>query len=286
MTGLQNTGEQDPAVDSIDADLKLIRKAVREAGLLALDYYSERRKNGAWLKEDGTSVSDADIAVDRLLRERLQGARPDYGWLSEETIDDLGRLEKQRVFIVDPIDGTRAFLKNKPHWVISVALVVAGATEIGCLYNPVADEFFEAVRGQGARLNGNPVKVGDRNEIEGSTIIASPDSFRSKKWPQKWPVVSTFTVNSIAYRVALVAANRADAMLTLSGTNDWDLAAAVLILREAGGVITDHKGNPFAFNTGNTRHMSVLAAGPHLHEKMLQRTRLVEPGKRLGSEPE
>jgi len=267
--------------DTIKDDLALMRQTTREAGELALGFFGDQ-SNSAWRKEDGSSVSDADIAVDHLLRERLLADRPDYGWLSEETEDDQKRLKKRHVWIVDPIDGTRAFLNNKPHWLVSVALVVDGEVQLGCLYNPVSDEFFEAQKGKGAFLNGKRMLIDGQKEIEGATIIAAPGRLAGKIWPQPWPDVNSFMVNSVAYRMALVASNRADAMLALSGKSDWDLAAADLIVREAGGKVSDHKGNDFAFNRKNTRHQSVLVANPYLYEQMLARTVLVEAQKRHG----
>jgi myo-inositol-1(or 4)-monophosphatase len=263
------------------ADFDLMTQAVREAGGLALEFFGNR-KNSTWLKDDGTAVSDADIAVDRLLHQRLLEQREDYGWLSEETTDDLVRLDKSHVWIVDPIDGTRAFLHGKPHWVVSVALVVGGVVQMGCLYNPVEDEFFEAALGRGARLNAGKLQIDGRREIEGATIIAAPGRFKTRNWPTPWPRVKSFMVNSIAYRMALVASNRADALLSLSGKSDWDLAAADLLVREAGGLVSDHKGEAFCFNRQKTRHPSVLVANPDLYEKMLDRTRRVAASKRHG----
>lgn len=263
------------------ADFDLMTRATLEAGRLALDFFGDR-ENGAWLKDDGTAVSDADIAVDKLLHERLLSGRGDYGWLSEETTDDLIRLEKSHVWIVDPIDGTRAFLHNKPHWVVSVALVVDGKVQMGCLYNPVKDELFEVMVGQGATLNGERLYIDSQPDIEGATIISAPGRFKSREWPTPWPEVKSYMVNSVAYRMALVASNRADALLTLSGKSDWDIAAAYLLVREAGGIVSDHQGGEFSFNRENTRHPSVLVANPQLYKKMLERTRLVSASKRHG----
>ena len=267
--------------DHEQGDLDLMRRACKQAGVLALGYF-EGRNNKRWRKADGTAVSEADLAVDQLLHEMLLEDRPDYGWLSEETVDDQKRLNKRHVWIVDPIDGTRAFLQGKPHWVVSVALVVDGVVQMGCLYNPVSDEFFEAQRGKGAWLNGERVHVGDRKELEGATMVAAPGRFAAKNWPQPWPEMNSFMVNSIAYRMALVSANKADGVLALSGKSDWDLAAADLLVREAGGCCSDHKGTPFIFNQEKTRHQSVLVANPVLHEQMLTRTKQVEARKRHG----
>ncbi len=145
------------AADSA-GDLDLMRNAVKDAGQLALEFFGDRA-NDKWQKDDGSFVSDADMALDKLLHQRLLEGRQGYGWLSEETEDDLVRLSKSHVWIVDPIDGTRAFIHDKPHWVVSVALVVDGVVRMGCLYNPVKEEFFEAVLGGGAKLNGQKMLI-------------------------------------------------------------------------------------------------------------------------------
>ncbi len=262
-------------------DLELMKNAVKEAGQLGLEFFGDRA-NDKWQKDDGSFVSDADMALDKLLHQRLLEGRGDYGWLSEETEDDLVRLNKSRVWIVDPIDGTRAFINDKPHWVVSVALVVDGVVHMGCLYNPVKNEFFEAVLGEGAKLNGHKMLIDGQSDIEGATIIAAPGRFKSKIWPTPWPHVESFMVNSVAYRMALVATNRADALLTLSGKSDWDLAAADLLVREAGGMVSDHQGFELTFNRKNTRHPSVLVANADLYPKLLARTKLVAASKRTG----
>src|SRR5437660_1447580 len=142
-------------------DQALLIAAVREAGAIALKAF--RTKVRAWEKQGGTPVSDADIAVNQHLQRRLGEARPDYGWLSEETEDDQTRLEKRRVWVVDPIDGTRAFLAGTPHFCQAVALVEDGRPILAALFNPATDEFFEAAVGNGATLNGKPIRVSDRS---------------------------------------------------------------------------------------------------------------------------
>src|SRR3989338_1294718 len=148
-----------------------MKEAVREAGAIAMRFYQTDHKQ--WSKaHDNTPVTEADIEVNELLHARLAVARPDYGWLSEETEDDSSRLTQPRVWVVDPIDGTRAFAKGRPHFVISVALVENGRPVLAVLFNPAMDEFFEAEAGKGARLNGRPIHVGDCDRIEGCRMIA------------------------------------------------------------------------------------------------------------------
>lgn len=247
----------------------LMVAAVREAGALALGYYRTDLKK--WMKSGDSVVTEADIAVNDLLHARLAVRRPDYGWLSEETEDDPARLACARVWVVDPIDGTRAFAKGKPHFVLSVALVEDGVPVLGVLFNPATDEFFEAAAGGGARLNGILIAVGDRTEIEGCRMAAHGPMFKHPAWPEPWPDMEIIERNSVAYRIALVACNAADAALALNAKNDWDLAAADLILHEAGGRLTSHDGRRLVYNRELPRHRSLIAAGPRLYEALYAR---------------
>lgn len=237
--------------------------AVREGGALALEHFNAGVK--AWQKADDTPVTKADLAVDALLKERLLTARPDYGWLSEETEDDTTRLTTARQWIVDPIDGTRAFVKGRPHFAVVAALIENGRPICGAIYNPATDEFFEAQTGHGALLNNAPISVSTRAEVEGCRMLGAADMFRHPAWPRTWPPMDVSTRNSIAYRGALVASGDFDAMLVMTWKNDWDIAAADLIVHEAGGHMTDHRGNGLTYNGADPRHRSVVAAGPALH---------------------
>lgn len=270
METLPNDAENEAGPD-LQADLALLTSVVRKAGALALSYFGAAPKSKR--KADGTEVSEADLAVDDLLRETLTDARPAYGWLSEETEDDRARLALSHVWIVDPIDGTRAFLKERPDWTISAALVANGTPVIGAVFNPVQDELFLARQGAGATLNDTPLEVSDPGRIDGSRLLASKGLFRHDIWPSSWPEVEQMWVNSVAYRLAHVAAGRADATLSLSKKSDWDLAAAHLLVQEAGGVVTTHRGDPLVYNRPETLQESVIAAGPVLHEALLEQTR-------------
>ena len=254
-------------------DRALIEQAVRDAGAIARKFYGgDYRK---WDKGKGQPVTDADLAVDKYLRETLIAARPDYGWLSEETEDDSSRLQKQRVFVVDPIDGTVAFLKNRPHFTVCVALVRDGRPVIGVVFNPVLDECFAANDGEGATLNGKPIRVSERAELEGCRMCAARDMLEHPAWnnpPNRpWPPMHIETRNSIAYRMALVASGAFDATLALSAKRDWDIAAADIIVREAGGIVTAHDGAIPRYNGAQAIQPSMIAAGPKLHAEMLSR---------------
>jgi myo-inositol-1(or 4)-monophosphatase len=250
-------------------DRALLNATMREAGRIALTFYQTKLKT--WMKGGDSIVTEADIAVNDYLRDALTTPRPDYGWLSEETEDDAARLGRRRLWVVDPIDGTRAFAKGKPHFTISVALVEAGRPVIAALFNPATDEFFEAETDQGALLNGAPIAVGHRAEVEGARMAAHGPMFKHPAWPEAWPAMEIIERNSVAYRIALVACNQADAALALNTKNDWDLAAADLILWEAGGKLTSHDGMVLAYNREIPRHRSLLAAGPEMYDALFAR---------------
>lgn len=241
--------------------------AVREAGALALQYYGKSPKN--WLKDNNTPLSEADLAVNDLLHDRLRTARPDYGWLSEETQDNADRLTCDHVWIVDPIDGTRAFLKGLPHWTISVALVAAGRPVLGAVFNPVENEFYHARINKGAMLNDKPIRTSDADTLSGCKLIVHDNVLKRDSWPKPWPELETGMRNSMAYRLCLVAQGRFDANLTMSPKSDWDIAAADLILHEAGGKVTNGNDENFIYNTVEFQHKPILAAGPKLHTQLL-----------------
>jgi myo-inositol-1(or 4)-monophosphatase len=272
MTALLHANATPP--HSLEEDFRLLKGAVEDAGRLAHSYF--RQELAVRKKHDGTEVSEADLAVDDALKGALLSGRPNYGWLSEETEDDPNRLEQRFVWMVDPIDGTNAFLRHVPEWTISVALVQEGKPVLGAVFNPATDEFFHAIRGGGAFLNGKPISVTVRETLEGALFIASGGLFKKRIWKEPWPGVESRWVNSVAYRLSLVAAGRADATVSLSAKCEWDLAAGMLLVEEAGGVVTDHHGHAFRFNLPIPRFPSLVAAPPGLHAKLIERTSRVD----------
>ena len=261
-----------PAPESLfsrDEDRALLNDAVREAGRIALTFYQTKLKT--WTKDGDSIVTEADIAVNDQLQKALSVPRPAYGWLSEETEDDARRLSCARLWVVDPIDGTRAFAKGKPHFTISVALVENGRPVLAALFNPATDEFFEAEAGKGATLNGQPIQPGHRSEIAGARMAAFAPMFKHPAWTEPWPEMEFIDRNSVAYRIALVASNEVDAAMALNTKNDWDIAAADLILTEAGGRFTTHDGRTFVYNREVPRHRSLIAAGPELYAALFAR---------------
>jgi myo-inositol-1(or 4)-monophosphatase len=255
---------------SLEEDYALLKIAARDAGELALTYFKQQILVNR--KADGSEVSEADIAVDTALKLDLRTKRPDYGWLSEETEDDPERLDRRRVWMVDPIDGTNAFLRHVPEWTVSAALVEDGQPVIGIVYNPATKEFFHAMRGNGAFLNDKPIAASTKSTLDGALLIASGGLFKKKIWKEPWPEVKTRWVNSVAYRLALVASGEADATISLSAKCEWDLAAAALIVEEAGGAITDHHGEPHVYNRPSPRFTSLVASGKALHPLLIERT--------------
>ena len=244
-----------------DEDLALLEGRVRAAGKIALSYFCGSYKK--WSKEGGSPVTEADLAIDAFLKTELQQARPDYGWLSEESVDDPARLDRARIFVVDPIDGTVAFMKGRPHFTICAGIVEAGRPLAGVVFNPAQDECFTAQLGQGARLNGEPIHVGETSEIAGLRLLGDRKLFH------QWPPMRIESFNSIAYRIVLVAATRFDAMISLTMKRDWDLAAADIILTEAGGQLVGADGATLSYNRPQALQGATIAAGPKLIAPLL-----------------
>jgi myo-inositol-1(or 4)-monophosphatase len=244
-------------------DLQLLENVVRQAGAIARKFFGGNYKQ--WSKEGGSPVTEADLAVNSYLCDHLTAARPGYGWLSEENPDNAERLERDAVFVVDPIDGTIAFLKNRPHFTICAAVVTQGRPCCGVVYNPISEEFYSARTGAGARRNGQPIHVGVRAALEGCAMLGD----RSQLTQAPWPAMHVENRNSVAYRVALVADGSADASVSLTSKRDWDLAAADIILTEAGGRLTDTRGQTPIYNRATTRQPSLVAANPGLHDAVI-----------------
>jgi myo-inositol-1(or 4)-monophosphatase len=248
--------------------------AVREGGALALTTF--RRQLKSWIKGTSSPVSEADLAVDALLRERLLAIR-DIGWLSEETEDDPARLQRNEIWVVDPIDGTRAYIAGLPDWAVSVALVRNGRPELAALYAPVTDELFLSTLGGGATLNGTRIKTSSGREMAGARFSAAKRRLEllAAIEPRIEPVPR---VPSLALRLARVATGAIDGTLTAPNSHDWDLAAADLLVHEAGGVLTTLTGESLIYNRPNPVHGALVAAGRPRHAVLLNlmRDRLAE----------
>ncbi|MDX2307843.1 MAG: 3'(2'),5'-bisphosphate nucleotidase CysQ [Hyphomicrobium sp.] len=244
------------------ADHALLIEAVEEAGALARRFFETGFKS--WEKYPDDPVSEADIAVDKLLRERLLAARPDYGWRSEESTAQKG--SGARTWVVDPIDGTRAFVAKKPEFAVSLALMEAGRPVAGAVFNPATDELFEAVRGGGARRNGQVMRASIRTDLSSARLLASQRTFEKNRWIERTPGASFHYMNSIAYRMARVAAGDFEAAISMTEKNDWDVAAAHLLLEEAGACCSAVTGEALSYAVAGARLPSVLASAPGVHD--------------------
>jgi myo-inositol-1(or 4)-monophosphatase len=241
----------------------LIEAAVRGAGALAREAFGKPIKT--WLKDGASPVTEIDIAVDALLRRELTAIAPDAGWLSEET--PPAGLAAPRLWIVDPIDGTRAFIAGRPDWTISVALVEAGRPIVAALYAPVSEEFFLAAAGAGARRNGIPIGVSGGDAIAGARI-AGPKSLLDRLGAAVPDLVIAPRVHSLALRLARVADATLDIALAGGDARDWDLAAADLLVHEAGGALTTPEGSRIAYNGAAATHGVLVAAGKPRHRAL------------------
>lgn len=252
-------------------DLSLLIEAAQAAGEIARGFFQRGPK--AWEKPGAAGpVTEADLAVNDMLEDRLRSARPGYGWLSEESADDPARLEASRVFIVDPIDGTRAFIEGDHAWAHALAVVERGRVTAAVIYLPMAERLYSAARGKGARVNGLGMAVSAAPALDGATVLASRTNFEPWHWVEaRVPQVSRQVRSSLAYRMGLVGEGRFDAMLTLRPTWEWDVAAGSLIVAEAGGRVTDRAGAELVFNTRGLLVNGVIAAGPRVHDEIARR---------------
>ena len=262
-------------------DQNRLQEIVREAGRIAHDMWpggdkAAGRELKSWEKEPGAPVSEADVAVDAFLKRELSALLPSAGWLSEETADDAARLDKRLIWLVDPVDGTRDFIRGRPGWAVSVALINEHRPLIGMLSAPARGEEWLAVAGQGATRNGEVLTCSTRTEFTGSRVPA--DSL--PKTDQDLTCV--YQPNSIALRVAMVAADEADLVATLRWGFEWDIGAACLIAREAGAAASNAFGEPLNYNKRDPRAFGLLVSAPDIHADAV--ARLADRAKTLSRE--
>ncbi|WP_028034034.1 3'(2'),5'-bisphosphate nucleotidase CysQ [Chelativorans sp. J32] len=260
------------AAFTLEQELSLIAGAAREAGRIAMRHF--RRDPEVWWKEGKSPVSQADLDVDLFLREVLMAKRPHYGWLSEETVDNQERLSAPRTFVVDPIDGTRAFLGGQSAWCVSIAVVENGRAIAGVLDCPARGEVFTAFSGGGAHRNGEPIAV----KVAGRELtLAGPKSMIKALPPEIYARVTPYPyVPSLAYRIALVASGVLDATFVKSRSHDWDLAAADVILQEAGGIIIGEAMQRPHYAGPDPRRGALVAGSGRLLEVMADVTAVLE----------
>lgn len=222
---------------------------------------------GRWEKAPGNPVCEIDLAVNDMLREELRAIDPEAGWLSEETADHAHRLLVPRIWVVDPIDGTRDYMRGRPGWAVSVALVEGGEPLIGVLDAPARGERWLAVKGKGAWRNGQPLTTSSREVFAGARV---PTDALPKVDAD---LTAVHKPNSIALRIAMVAADEADLLATIRWGNEWDIAAAVLIAKEAGATVTDAFGGALRFNSTKGEAFGVIASAPGIHAAAVERLR-------------
>jgi myo-inositol-1(or 4)-monophosphatase len=240
----------------MERELAELTRTIKQAGARALDLAKQGFE--VRTKKDRSPVTTADLEVNRILYEMWQTSFPDDGWLSEESPDDLSRLNKSRVWVVDPIDGTKAFVNRLPEFCISVGLVENGAPVLGAIYNPSTDELFTALRHKGLSLNGAAITPSSPTGSM-SHILVTPWELRNGRWDGVDNQIQCRPMHSIAHSLALVAAGRIQATLTIEPENEWDLAAAVLLIQESGGTVADAEGRAFTFNQPTPRFRGVIA---------------------------
>lgn len=234
-----------------------------EAGAAALKRWQGDFRR--WEKVPGHPVCEVDLEVDALLRARLSALDPDAGWLSEETADSAERLLQSKAWVVDPIDGTRDYIRGRPGWAVSVALVEGGRVLMGVLDAPARGQHWRAVAGEGAWLNGTRLHIVDRDALPGARVPA--DTLPKTDAD----LIGVPRPNSIALRIAMLAAGEVDLVATLRWGREWDIAAAVLIAQEAGAIVTDALGRPIRFNSTKGEAFGVLASVPGIQQAALQR---------------
>jgi myo-inositol-1(or 4)-monophosphatase len=248
--------------------LQVAVDAAREAGAAIRGYYKDRYT----VKEKGIDnpLTDADLASDAILADRLRGAFPDYGWLSEESVDDSTRLAAESAWIVDPLDGTKEFTLGIPEFVVSIGLVVAGRPVLGVLYNPIQEELFAGVVGEGATFNGVACRVSEHSGLQGARIVCSRTEAKKGWFDRYLDRISLVPVGSVAYKFGLVAAGRAEATFTPQPRNEWDICGGVALVAAAGGRATNRHGHDYVFNRANPLVDGVCATNGAIHPAILE----------------
>jgi myo-inositol-1(or 4)-monophosphatase len=261
-----------PVADTLAAHARHAERlaaAVRDAGALALAKFRSPLKT--WNKGNASPVCEVDIAVNDLLHERLSGDGDGIGWLSEESLDDTARLQARQLWIVDPIDGTRAYIGGLPDWSISAALVEDGRPIVAAVFAPVANEMFLATAGAGATLNDTPIKVTD-GMLDGARV-AAPAGYLKRLLALDPRLVPVPKIHSLALRFARVAGGQIDAAFASGNSHDWDLAAADLLVHEAGGALTTFAGHLLIYNRADPVHEPLVAAGRDRHAALIDLVR-------------
>jgi len=270
---------QDSLADSADLAPRLEALA-REAGEIAMAYFraGERTSAHVTFKNGGSPVTEADFAVDRFLREGMAALAPQIGWLSEESADSDERLSLPKIAVVDPIDGTTAFVRGDARWAVSLAIVVEGRPVAGVVHAPALERTFTACAGRGAYLNGAPIRVSSRTALEGARVVA-PGSLAATLEKSRYGFAIAPRSPSLALRLVEVAGGAHDLVFAGPNSRDWDIAAADVILREAGGALFELCGGPLVYNRASSRREGLVAAPAALIEDSLDLAHAALKGK-------
>jgi myo-inositol-1(or 4)-monophosphatase len=248
-------------------ELEVARDAALAAGEILERYF---RDGGYHIDSKGKNnpVTTADFEADSKLKQMLGDTFPAYGWLSEETVDNADRLTCERVWIVDPLDGTKEFIKGIPEFVVAIALAEHGVPVVGVTFNPIKHELFCAVRGVGCYIDGKPAAVSKTGTLEHSTILASRSETARGEWKAYEGRVTVRAIGSVAYKLALVAVGRADATFTLTPKSEWDIASGIALIIAAGGRVTDLHGGEIHFNRRDVKTPGFVASNGYLHAQL------------------
>jgi myo-inositol-1(or 4)-monophosphatase len=252
-----------------ERDLALLTSAAHTAGRIAMRYWKASPQ--VWEKPGLGPVTEADLAVNAMLAETLRVARPGYGWLSEETPDDTARDQYESMFIIDPIDGTRAFIAGDTHFSHSLAVARSGQITAAVVYLPALDLLYSATQDGMACLNGLPIACASQSQPDGANLLISKAALGADHWHGPVPKLKRHFRASLAYRLCLVADGSFDGMLTLRDSWEWDIAAGSLICQRAGAQVTDREGQSLTFNSAAAKTKGVLVAPPALHAALRQR---------------
>lgn len=244
-------------------ELEVAIAAARAGGAVVRKYYKGEYE--VHEKAPDNPLTVADTEADAVIKKTVLEAFPDDGWLSEETRDTPERLTKSRVWIVDPLDGTKEFTQHIPEFCVCVALVIDGVVQVGVSYNPAEDLLFAARRGGGTTLNGKPVRCTRGTPLADAVVLASRSEDKRGEWDAYKPLMKVKLTGSVAYKFALIAAGLADATFSLTPKNEWDICAGTMLVEEAGGVVTDRFGKPLTFNNAKTLLPGLIAAGTTLY---------------------
>jgi myo-inositol-1(or 4)-monophosphatase len=247
--------------DNYSEEIKIAERAASEAGSIIMALF--KGKYDVHEKSKNNPVTTADIEANRKIREIIQGRFPDDGWLSEEDSDDTRRLAASRVWIIDPIDGTKEFIEGVPQFAVSIGLVVRGQAKVAVVYNPAEERLYRAVAGQGAEVNGERIRVTSRQEMQGALLLVSR-SEPLRKFQVFVDRCEIQSVGSIAFRLAKVAGGDGDGTLTFRSIHEWDVCAGVLMVQEAGGKVVDGTGKALLFNQREAKHHGIVAANQKL----------------------